>query len=185
MSKIQIRTLFRTFFHIASVILIMLALFSCKTNPENRPSPLVIENAQLDSIKIKLTYSSPAVRDRKIFGHGADYLEQYEDLWRTGANKATTIHISNDIFVDTYKLDSGKYAIFTIPGEEKWTLIFNKNWEQWGSYDYIDSLDVFRIDVPAMELKEKEERMRLYINNDSLKFKWNLTTWGVPLSQFP
>ena len=185
MNIIQFRTLFRTNSKVLFPILIILTAFSCVTNPENRPSPLRVETGKVDSVKIELTFSSPSVKNRKIFGDGEDYLEPYGELWRTGANKATSIQFSDNLLFADIKVDSGKYSIFTIPNEEEWTLIFNKNWDQWGEYDYQDSLDVLRLSVPIDKPASKKEQMRLFIENDQLKFEWELATWSVPIASLP
>ncbi len=162
---------------------LLITSISCSINPNDRPSPLRIEKSFIGDVALELSYSSPAVRERKIFGFGSEFLQPYGELWRTGANKASTIYIDKSLlFADSFLLDSGKYAIFSIPGEEKWTLIFNKNWDQWGSYNYRDSLDIFRIELNTKVLQEKAERMQLYVENDSLKFRWDQIGWGIPIN---
>lgn len=184
-NNIHFRTLFRTNSKISILFLALPLIYSCNSNPQNRPSPLRVENIKVDSVAIELAYSSPAVRGRSIFGNGPDFLEPYGELWRTGANKATSIQLSADILIDSIKIDSGKYSIFTIPDEDEWTLIINKNWDQWGEYDYQDSLDVLRIKVPRSKLSTKQERMRLFIENNELKFAWEFSAWNVPIASLP
>ncbi len=182
---IHFRTLCRTKSVSFSILAAAFFTLSCSVDPQNRPSPLVVEDAQINEVGVKLSYSSPSVRERKIFGIGEDYLEQYGELWRTGANKATTIYFESDMLVDHLQIDSGTYSIFTIPNEEDWTIIFNSDWDQWGSYDYKQTADIMRLQVPVSRLKELREKMRLYIEEDSLKFEWELTRWGVPLANLP
>ena len=69
-------------------------------------------------------------------------------------------------------LDSGKYALFTIPGKSKWKLILNENYQQWGTYDYDGTLDVLRIDLVPEQKGEFSERLKFSFENDSLKFHW-------------
>lgn len=185
MNNIQFRTLLRTNSKFAVLLFTIPFFFSCKTDPENRPSPLRVENGKVDSVSIELSFSSPAVRNRKIFGTGDEYLEPYGELWRTGANKASSIELSDDLLFDSVLVKSGMYSIFTIPNEKEWTLIINKNWDQWGEYNYQDSLDVLRVNVPVEKLPSIKERMRLFIEDRSLKFEWEYTSWSVPLVNLP
>ena len=179
---IQFRTLFRT--KSAAPLLLWPALlaFSCTTSPENRPSPLRTEYGEVGTGNVEITFSSPAVRNRQIFGVGEDYLEPFGELWRTGANKATSIYFDQDVVLDDVLIDSGTYSIFTIPEKDQWTLIINENWDQWGEYDYQESLDVLRTLVRVQSLPTPAERMRLYVENEELKFEWEYTAWSIPIN---
>jgi len=69
----------------------------------------------------------------------------YDQVWRTGANEATTITFSDDVTVEGTKLPAGTYGLFTIPGKDEWTVVFNKGAKQWGAYEYKQADDVLRI----------------------------------------
>jgi hypothetical protein len=88
-----------------------------------------------------ITYSRPGVKGRKIWGA----LVPYGQVWRTGANEATTIAFSDDVTINGQKLAAGTYSLHTIPGEKEWTLIFNSVANQWGSYSYDQSKDALRV----------------------------------------
>lgn len=83
---------------------------------------------------IKITYGAPSVRGRKI----GDNLEpKAGQLWRAGADSATTFETSKDVTIEGQALPAGKYAFFALDnGDGSWTLIFNKTWATWGAYDY-------------------------------------------------
>ncbi len=132
----------------------------------------------IGDVKIKLNYSSPAVRERKVWGE----LVKYDVVWRTGANEASVFETDRTLMVDTFLLEAGKYSIFTIPGKEMWKVVFNKDWDQWGSYHYTDSLDAVALWVTPKQTPSSEERMRFFFENDSLKFHWEQLTWGIALS---
>lgn len=166
-------------------ILLSGSIISCTSDPQNRPSPLRLDSGMIGDIKVKVEFSSPAVRDREIFGTGSDFLVEFNELWRTGANDASFITVEDFLFIDTTRLDSGSYSIFTIPNDTEWLVIFNKEWKQWGSYNYKDSLDILRMKVPVKRLIQPEERMRFFFQNDSLKFEWDNVSWGVLLSTLP
>jgi hypothetical protein len=94
--------------------------------------------------EITIEYGSPKVRGRAIWGE----MEEYGQIWRAGANKATRISFSEDVQIEGKKLASGVYSFFVIPKEnEAWTLIFNKVADQWGAFGYEASQDALRIDV--------------------------------------
>src|SRR5690606_33258187 len=92
---------------------------------------------------ITLTYSRPNVNDRTIFGG----LEPYDKVWRTGANNIPTITFESEATIAGNRVAPGTYGILTIPGKNKWTVIFSKNSEQWGAYTYKQEEDLFRLDV--------------------------------------
>lgn len=92
---------------------------------------------------IEITYSRPGVKDRQVWGE----LVPWNELWRTGANEATTIEFSHDVMVEGHEVPAGKYALFTVPGQDEWTVILNSDWDQPGSSRYDESKDVARFQV--------------------------------------
>lgn len=108
-------------------------------------SPLALVTAHYKNTYLKITYSQPQKQGRKIFGG----LVPYDQVWRTGANEATEVTITNDIFVNSTNLKAGTYSLFTIPNKEKWAIIFNSDVGLWGSYNYNQKMDVLRFDVPV------------------------------------
>jgi Protein of unknown function (DUF2911). len=92
---------------------------------------------------VTITYSRPGVKGRAIWGG----LVPYDQVWRTGANEATKITFSNDVTVNGEKLAAGSYSLHTIPSKDEWTVIFNKDADQWGSYSYDAAKDALRIKV--------------------------------------
>lgn len=165
-----------------AVISTFLGSYGCTQTTENRPSPLRSDSTQIGINKLHIEYSSPSVRNRKIFGIGEQYLEQYGEIWRTGANDATVFTNNVDIKIDTFLLPRGKYALFTIPNEKSWEIILNKEWDQWGSYYLKDSLNVLRIKVEVKNLNSNQEQMQLYFADESLNFRWAKISWSLPIS---
>ena len=179
---------FRTRFRSKSVrncciLIIPITILSCKTDLTNRPSPLRSDSTSIRGIDAYIEFSSPGVKGRKIFGYGEEFLVPFGEIWRTGANNATFVAISDEVQVDSFKLDSGNYSLFTIPDQDKWIIVFNKEWDQWGSYDYKDSLDVFRIAVEPRYADQVQERMLFYFADDSLKFRWDKVRWSIPFTK--
>lgn len=154
---------------------------SC-SNKRERPSPLRSDTTQIGNTSVILEYSSPGVKGRDIFGIGSGYLVPYKDLWRTGANKSSSIAFDKELKLDSTLIPKGKYSIFTIPDAKTWIVILNKDAEQWGSTYYNDSLDIFRSRVKVNRLQELQEKMKLSVERDSLKFRWEYIEWSIPLS---
>lgn len=135
---------------------------------EERPSPLKMTTGMIDGVKITINYGSPAVKGRQIWGA----LVPYNEIWRTGANEATNIEFSKDVLIEGQELKAGKYGLFTIPGENEWTIIFNSVWDQWGAYDYDASKDVLRIKVVPKTHEPLAERLDFVIGKNGISLVW-------------
>ncbi len=114
-----------------------------RANDEARPSPNAVVGQTIGTTDVMVTYGRPSVRDREIFGG----LVPLDSLWRTGANEATAITFSDDVTVEGQPLAAGTYGLFTIPGADEWTVIFNDIPGQWGAYEYDASHDILRVTV--------------------------------------
>ncbi|MFB6278764.1 MAG: DUF2911 domain-containing protein [Salinibacter sp.] len=124
-----------------------------RENTVPRVSPNAMMGQTIGVTEVRLTYGRPSVRGRTIFGG----LVPFDEVWRTGANEATTISFSTPVRIEGESLDAGTYGFFTIPGPDRWTLIFNNESEQWGAYNYDSSMDALRVEVepesaPSQEL---------------------------------
>jgi hypothetical protein len=123
--------------------------------------------ASVEGVDVALEYGSPNVKSRAIWGG----LVPYDKVWRTGANEATTITISQDVMVEGKALAAGTYGLFTIPGESEWVVIFNKVPEQWGAMKYDEGEDALRVTV-APEAAEFVESMMFEIDESDVVFRW-------------
>jgi hypothetical protein len=92
---------------------------------------------------VTILYNRPGVKGRVIWGG----LVPYDQVWRTGANEATTITFTQAVKINGQPLPAGTYSLHTIPGKTAWTVIFNKTAEQWGSYEYDAAKDALRVQV--------------------------------------
>jgi len=111
--------------------------------------------------QITITYSRPNIKGRKIFGG----IEPYGIVWRTGANAATKIKLTDTIRIEKHWLAPGEYGLFTIPGPNEWTVIFNKTAEQWGAYSYDSTKDVLRFKIKPGNLDKKLETFTIQFAN--------------------
>lgn len=108
-----------------------------------QPSPAAKVGLAVGVTDVEITYHRPGIKGRGIWGG----LVPYDQVWRLGANEATTISFSTPVQVEGKDVPAGKYALFAIPGKDKWTLVLNKKAEQWGAYFYKQEEDVLRFDV--------------------------------------
>ncbi len=118
--------------------------------PQASPAATVKQTIGLNDVTI--TYSRPGVKSRKIWGG----LVPYGAVWRTGANSATTIQFTEDVLVEGQPIPAGTYSLHTIPGEKEWTLILNKEANQWGSYSYDPAKDALRAKVTPVAGQPQE-----------------------------
>jgi hypothetical protein len=120
--------------------------------PQASPAATVTQLVGLNEMKI--AYHRPGVKGRKIWGA----LVPYGKVWRTGANEATAITFGEDVTVGGKDVPAGTYMLATIPAEEEWTVILNKDAKQWGAFEYKEGDDLVRLKVkPAAA--PFEERM--------------------------
>lgn len=116
-----------------------------------RPSPLAMVTMKFEDTYVKVTYSQPHKRQREIFGN----LVPYGQVWRTGANESTEITLTGDLMIGNDILKKGTYSIFTIPNPDEWIIIFNNHLGQWGSYNYVEKADAYRVKVPVNKLEDE------------------------------
>jgi hypothetical protein len=126
------------------------------SSKEVRSSPKSMVHKRVGLTDVTVTYGSPGVKGRTIFGD----LVPYDKIWRAGANEATTIELSTDAKVGGKDIPAGKYSLFTIPAEGDWTVIINKVADQWGAYNYHESQDVTRFAVTPTKGDHSHERMK-------------------------
>lgn len=125
-----------------------------------RTSPLALAQVRYKDAYIKITYSQPLKRGRKIFGT----VVPFGSVWRTGANESTEITITRDILINNLPLKAGTYSIYTIPDDGQWTIIINADVGQWGAYNYASSLDVHRFQVPVVKTQQTTEALTILLD---------------------
>ena len=139
---------------------------------ENQPlSPDRMAMSDVGNTHVHIEYSAPSVREREIWGE----LVPFDGIWVTGAHMATSIQFMNDLLFDGNPIPAGKYALFTIPGEEEWTVILNENWNQHLTDEYDPELDVLRFEVTPQE-NEFTEQLTFVVHGGletgSVEFMW-------------
>ncbi len=135
---------------------------------EEKPSPARVAEGTVAGAKITINYSSPAVKGRTIWGD----LVPLGQVWRAGANDATTFETSKDIKIQGKTLPAGKYSFFIIPDQDQSIMIFNKVAKQWGAYSYDQSQDALRVSVPSQQTSSFEERLVYEVTSKGFEIRW-------------
>lgn len=177
---------------IRSILLLFVPLLfiSCQTNEvtdedpvvEHRKSPIVISSIMHGDTYIKVVYGQPYKRGRDIFGG----LEPFGEVWRTGANEATEITLTENVLIDGNPVEAGTYALFSIPEPDEWTIILNRQLGQWGAFDYNSEYDYLRFTTPAKSTESVVEAMTITFedvenNKTNLTIAWDDTRVDIPI----
>jgi hypothetical protein len=162
-------------------LLLLAALPLAAQEQKKKPlSPPAKAEATIAGKKVSVDYSAPSKRGRVIMGE----LVPFGKVWRTGANAATTLETSADLMFGSVHVPAGKYTLYTIPGEEEWTLIINKQTGQWGS-DYDQTQDLGRVKMSVKPLPKVAETFEIGLagttgSNGVLTLTWENTQASVP-----
>lgn len=149
--------------------------------PQPSPTQTIKQDFGLSSVE--LTYSRPGAKGRKIFGD----LVPYNKLWRTGANAATLIRFSDPVEIKGKKVDTGSYALYTIPGTDSWEIILNKGIKNWGIEGYNDADDVIRVRVESEKMNSRIETFTMQFaeikpESCELHIMWEKTVVAIPIT---
>jgi hypothetical protein len=145
-------------------------------------SPVSTVKQRVGLTDFEIVYARPSVKGRQIFGG----LQAYGEVWRTGANAATRITFNSPVKFAGTEVPAGTYALFTIPERDSWTVILNKQFEQWGAYRYDASQDVTRVKVPVQTLEKPVETLTIgfdELRDESavLAIEWEKVRVPVPV----
>ena len=168
-----------------STLLIFLAstLGFAQMGGKSRPSPPASATCDLGNGKtIKTDYSSPRMKGRKIYGD----LVPYGEVWRTGANEATTFVTNADLEIGGKNVPAGSYTIFTVPNRDKWTLIINKKTGEWGIPYKYENDELARVDMKVSKLPSPVEDFTISYeksgNGCVMNIDWDTTRASVDIA---
>ncbi len=145
-------------------------------------SPRMTIKGTIGKATITIDYGSPRVRGRVIWGG----LIAYGTVWATGAHHATSIAFSRAAVIGGKIVKAGKYALFTIPDKNEWTVIINKNYDQHLADDYDEKLDIIRLKVMPKSVETIQEELTFGIvasdaSEGHISFAWDKLIWTLPL----
>jgi hypothetical protein len=175
---------FRTGLIYASGLALAASLFAQAPQAPRIEFPLASPAATLKQrvglTDIEINYSRPGLKGRVVVGK----IDPYGKVWRTGANSATRISFSTPVKLQGSKLDAGTYELFTIPGQDEWTVILQKAGKQWGAYQYKEENDALRVKATPVALANPVETFTIDINDirdESATLNLIWADWRVPV----
>lgn len=149
-----------------------------ETTKSQKKSPAMEATRKIGDKSVTVKYSAPSVKERIIWGE----LVPFDQVWRTGANNATTITFSATTMVEGKEIAAGTYALFTIPGKKTWKVILNTEAKQWGAYDYDAKKDVLNVQVTPIMVDQSMEQMNFSFNDEnSLVFAWEKLRFNLKM----
>lgn len=143
----------------------------------DRTSKNGIATGTVDGVEVTVEYGRPSVKGRTIWGG----LVPWGEVWRAGADEATTVAFASDVRIEGETLPAGTYSFFAIPGEDEWTVIFNKTAQQWGAFRYDAGEDALRVTVEPREA-DMVETLEYAIEGDELILRWEKLAVPVTVS---
>ena len=150
-------------------------------NQRQRASPHETVTATVDGAKISVTYGRPYAKGRKIVGG----LVPYNQVWRTGADEATTLVTDKALMFGNTHVGPGTFTLYTLPGEKEWRLIVNKQTGQWGT-EYDEKQDLGRIPMTVSKTSAPVEQLTIEIADTpaggELRLSWENTLAVVPFT---
>ncbi|PWJ39149.1 DUF2911 domain-containing protein [Sediminitomix flava] len=141
------------------------------------------EGGRQGEVVARVLYSRPQMKGREVFGK----LVKYGKVWRTGANEATEITFFQDVKFGGKEVKAGSYSLYTIPNEDKWTVILNSDLHVWGAYSYKEENDVVRVEAPVTNDGKSLEAFSITFNKDGdatdLVLGWDTLRVAVPITK--
>ena len=171
---------------ITFVVLALSAMVFAQQDKSKRPSPPGTAQVTLNGKNISVDYSRPSMKGRKIFGSGDGFLVPYGQVWRAGANEATTLKTDADVDIGGTNVPAGTYTLFVLPDQDKWTLIISKKTGEWG-IPYPGQQDDFaRVPMNVTQSSQTVDQFTISLdkrgnNQADLSMAWANTKASVPI----
>lgn len=168
----------------------LLVVFSAHAQIQTpQPSPAGSVSSTVGLTDVTINYFRPGMKGRKIFGTGDGYLEQYGEVWRTGANAGTMVTFSTDVKVAGQDVAAGEYQMVSIPGASEWQVMLISEPIGGNEAAYDESKAVVKTTVKTSKAMNSVERMTFQITDISedntsanIQFSWENTIWSLPIS---
>jgi Protein of unknown function (DUF2911) len=172
-----------------AVTTLVSAQMSMPKDKSKRPSPPASAECKFpDGKTIKVDYSSPRAKGRKIFGAASEKaLVPFGEVWRTGANEATTFVTGANVTVGGKSVPAGSYTIFTVPNPDQWTLIINKKTGEWGIPYKYEADELARVDMRVSKTTAPVENFTIAFDHAggkcTLHMEWENVTASVDIAE--
>ncbi len=149
--------------------------------PVNYPI-LRIQDKATEPLVARIVYSRPQRNGRNVFGE----LLEYNKVWRLGANEATELELYKDVMIANKVVPKGRYTLYAIPSEDKWTIIVNKENDIWGAFKYDSGKDIVRVDAPVQKQTEPLEAFTMFFEKATTGNSFNMiAAWDTALIALP
>lgn len=152
---------------IVTALTLVSALSAERGDDSKRKSKNGMTQGAIDGVDVSIEYGRPNVNGREVWGK----LVPFGKVWRTGADEATTIMVSGDVTIEGQPLAAGTYGLFTVPGQDTWEIVFNKEAKQWGAFKYDPEQDALRVSVPSRPA-DFVESLTFEIDSGSVVLRW-------------
>ena len=157
---------------ISFVVLLFMLATTISFAQEKPKSPKETVKGTVGGANVEIVYCRPSARGRKMLGGK----EVYGQVWRTGANEATTIKFDKAVTIEGKTLEAGTYSLWTVPNENECDFIFNKHTGHWGTeYEKFKNEDVLRVTVKAGKTPAFVETFTITTDKDQVNLQWENT----------
>jgi len=163
-------------------VMLMATVTWAQGDKASRPSPPETASGKVGGANITISYSSPSVKGRKVFGD----LVPFDKVWRAGANEATIFETDKAVTIGGKQLPAGKYSLYATPGEKEWTFIFNSETGQWGIKRTGDtskdaSKDVLSVKAKPAKSAAMNEKLKYEVTATGFTLSWDNTEVPVAI----
>jgi hypothetical protein len=164
----------------STLLALFVTLLSLTTFAQDKKmaSPAAKASGTADGVVVTIDYHQPSAKGRKIMGG----LVPFGEVWRTGANETTSIELGANAKIEGQAVAKGKYGLYTLPGENEWIIIINKD-IKWGAYDYSDKQDLVRVKVKPAKTAAFVEMLTINVKGDMVTIEWENTSVSFKISK--
>ena len=161
---------------LATTLILATVGFATAQQKKTPLSPPAEATATIGGKAVSIKYGAPTVRNRKIFGG----LVPFGEVWRAGANSATSLHTETDLMIGTLSVPKGDYTLYVLPTATEWMLIVNKQTGQWGT-EYSQSNDLGRVKMTLKAAPALVEAYKITLTATALQLEWENTIATIPV----
>lgn len=170
------------------VVIILIAYVGFTLLTTKSHSPFKETSINFLGTDVTVAYCQPYKKGRLIFGEESEgALQPYGKYWRLGANEATVITFSTDIYFAGKKVSAGSYVMYTVPGKDEFEVSLNSEVGRWGAQEADHELDIVKVKASTSVSSSEIEQFTINLNEDSLgiimTFEWDKTVVSLPISK--
>ena len=160
----------------ATTLILATVGFATAQQKKTPLSPPAEATATIGGKAVSIKYGAPNVRNRKVFGG----IVPFGEVWRAGANSATSLHTDADLMIGTVSVPKGDYTLYVLPTATDWTLIISKQTGQWGT-EYSQSNDLGRAKMTLKAAPALVEAFKITLSPTALQLEWENSIATVPV----